>query len=88
MKPIEVLPDEEMHARAAPEKIAADLAFDLGLPVPPVQLTAFQTKGGSVPAGVSLVMYPTQWAWEHVKTAEVTPTVRRGATGYTLMDRA
>jgi hypothetical protein len=84
MKPIEALRDEATHARAAREKIAADLAFDLGLPVPPVQLTMYQMTKGMIPAGVSLVMYPVQWSWDQVKTAEVKPTVHGAALAKVL----
>lgn len=53
------------HARAAREKIAADLAHDLELPVPPCQLALLDDPpGGCVPTVViSLVMYPRQFPW-------------------------
>ena len=56
-------------ARAAREKIAADLAYDLGLPVPPVVLYKREEDGliSSKHVSVSLVMYPRQWAWGQVK---------------------
>lgn len=84
MKPIEALRDEAVHARAAREKIAADLAFDLCLPVPAVQLTTYHSEKGDVPAGVSLVMYPIQWPWEQVKEAEVQATIHGAALAKVL----
>ena len=54
------------HARAAREKIASDLAHDLGVRVPPVVL--YQRQG--FPSGeeefvcVSLVMHRRQWSWQ------------------------
>ena len=53
--------------RAAHEKIAADLAFDLGLPVPPAVLVDGKACGGLVQAAVvSLVLYPEVHRWDHV----------------------
>jgi hypothetical protein len=54
---------------AAREKIAADLAHDLGLSVPPAQLAQHaEGGGGSDPAVVvSLVMYRTQWSWDQLR---------------------
>jgi hypothetical protein len=55
-------------ARAAREKIAADLAFDLGAPVPPVVLTVRNDSAEEERfVCCSLVMYPRQWSWEQVK---------------------
>ena len=68
LKPVKKLEDHAERAVAAREKIASDLAFDLSLPVPPALLTA-QPGAPPLPGGavVSLVMYPVQWAWEHVR---------------------
>jgi hypothetical protein len=70
LKPANAHQNAEQVSRAAREKIASDLAYDLGLPVPPAVLTTRDP----VPPGcesavvVSLIMYPRQWAWEHVRT--------------------
>jgi hypothetical protein len=54
----------QSHRRAAREKIAADLAFELGLSVPPVLLTENgKTADAERFAAVSLVMYPIQISW-------------------------
>ena len=51
--------------RAAHEKIAADLAFDLGLPIPPAILVDGKACGGLVQAAVvSLVLYPEIHKWD------------------------
>ena len=72
LKPIFDHPDEPAVCRAAREKIAADLAFDLGLPVPPVQLCIRRGGRARIPAAVSLVMYPRQWAWEQIRHLPLT----------------
>jgi hypothetical protein len=68
LKPIKRLDDHQERAVAAREKIASDLAYDLGLPVPPAVLVPHPGSpplpGGAI---VSLVMYPVQWAWEQVR---------------------
>lgn len=52
--------------RTAHEKIAADLAFDLALPVPPAVLVDGTSCGGKVRAAVvSLVLYPEVQKWSH-----------------------
>jgi hypothetical protein len=79
MKPIHSHEDEQVVCRAAREKIAADLAHDLGVPVPPVQLTTRSDGRNVKPVAVSLVMYPRQWAWEQVKTQPVGETVHGAA---------
>lgn len=55
--------------RAAREKIASDLAFELGVPVPPVLLAV----NGQVPdaerwACVSLLLFPHQFSWGQVRS--------------------
>lgn len=57
--------------RAAREKIASDLAHDLGLPVPPVLLVnrKAETEGEETAACVSLVLYPSQHSWSYAKFA-------------------
>jgi hypothetical protein len=62
--------------RAAHEKIASDLAFDLGLPVPPVVM--WRRRQVSVPeqealCAVSLVPFEPVHKWQHV---EATPAAR------------
>jgi len=70
MKPLKPNNDEGSHSRAAREKIAADLAHDLHLRVPPALLTVRQ----EVPAGctpnvvVSLILCPYQWSWGTVRS--------------------
>jgi hypothetical protein len=59
--------DIAVHPRAAHEKIAADLAIDLGLPVPPAILVDGTASGGLVQAAVvSLVLYPEMYKWSQV----------------------
>ncbi len=54
------------HPRAAHEKIAADLAFDLGLPVPPAILVdGIRCQGLVRAAVVTLVLFPEVQKWEH-----------------------
>ncbi len=54
-------------AIAAREKIAADIAFDLNIPVPPVVL-APHVEGlpSNLPVCISLVLYPSQALWNAV----------------------
>lgn len=56
--------------RAAREKIASDLAYDLGISVPPVIL-ADRANAGAEEAyvAVSLVMFPRQDSWDTVRRA-------------------
>lgn len=61
LKPLKRQP---AHRRAAREKIAADLACEVGLCVPPVLLTENgKTTDAERFAAVSLVMYPIQISW-------------------------
>lgn len=54
--------------RAAREKIASDLAADVGVCVPPVILARrFEAAGEETCVCVSLVMYPRQWSWGQVR---------------------
>ena len=74
MKPAKTLSGTRDHrinrerARAAREKIAADLAHDLHLPVPPVILHRREGEDvtSSRQVSISLVMYPKQWPWAQV----------------------
>lgn len=60
---------ERWPAPAAKEKIASDLAFELGLPVPPAVLYSRPGGDGAYPSEVvlSLVMYARQWPWETIR---------------------
>ena len=69
MKPAREMPDDLQHCRAAREKIASDLAHDLGLPVPPACLSKYELR----PVVVSLVMYPRQWPWKIVNENQPKP---------------
>jgi len=60
----------QQKARAACEKIASDLAYELDLPVPPAvlsQRSALQDQWCEEEVVISLVMYPRQWSWAQVK---------------------
>ncbi|MCS3859798.1 hypothetical protein [Salinibacter ruber] len=60
----------QQKARAACEKIASDLAYELGLPVPPAVLSQRsdpQDQWCEEEVVLSLVMYPRQWSWAQVK---------------------
>lgn len=69
MKPTKPHEGAARSARAAREKIASDLAHDLGLPLPPAVLaTRSDTPPGcEATVVVTLVMYPAQHYWEQVK---------------------
>ena len=77
LKPANPHPDAANRARAAREKLASDLAFDLGLCVPPVLLAnrANPPAGCESAVAVTLVMYPRQWPWEQIRgyPLDVTP---------------
>lgn len=68
MKPRRRDPDPR-KARAAREKICADLAHDLGVTVPPVVLAQRDDAPPDEENAVcvSLVLYPRQFPWEQVK---------------------
>jgi hypothetical protein len=67
LKPTRTDPNPS-RARAAREKIAADLAYELGVPVPPVVLGERHEHGSDERyVSVSLVMYPRQWSWRQTK---------------------
>lgn len=55
--------------RAAREKIAADLAHDLGLCIPPVLLAQRNDAKSNEEEHVcvSLVLYPKQWSWKQLR---------------------
>lgn len=77
LKPAKDHPDSARHRRAAREKIASDLACDLGLPVPPAVLwNRPSVEGGEQRAVVlTLVMFPRQWPWQMVRTRAMDDTV-------------
>lgn len=56
--------------RAAREKIASDLAYDLGVDVPPVLLATRDDAASNEErfVAVSLVLYPVQLSWEQVRS--------------------
>ncbi|HEX3477231.1 MAG TPA: hypothetical protein VHT91_19550 [Kofleriaceae bacterium] len=68
MKPRRRDPDPR-RARAAREKICADLAHDVGCRVPPVVLSRREGEPFDEERAccVSLVMYPRQYPWEQIK---------------------
>jgi hypothetical protein len=66
LKPTRRDPDPA-RARAAREKIASDLAHDLGVPVPPVVLSEVRNGSEERFVALSLVMFPLQWAWSQTK---------------------
>jgi hypothetical protein len=84
MKPVHDHLDDQIVCRAAREKIAADLAYDLGLPVPPAQLTTWLEGKSSKPVVVSLVMYPTQFAWLQVRGLPIPQSVHGAALAAVL----
>jgi hypothetical protein len=54
------------HARAAREKIASDLAYDLGITVPPVVLARYRHATDEENICASLVMYPAAYSWSEI----------------------
>jgi hypothetical protein len=76
-KPKKIDQGPSPYPRAAHEKIAADLAYDLGLPVPPVKLHRWQ---GAPPHGdqplvaISLVPFLNVHRWEEI---EIFPEICR-----------
>ena len=70
------------YRRAAREKIAADLAFDLGVDVPPANLAISEVGGKSERfVSISLVMFPHQFSWGEMrellpKDTELSRTLR------------
>jgi len=68
LKPRKKDPDPRC-ARAAREKICADLAYEVGCRVPPVVLARRENgpPGEETACSVSLVMYPRQFPWEQIK---------------------
>ncbi len=74
LKP-ELRDDGEANQRAAREKIAADLAHDIGLTVPPVLLARREDRepGEEEFVCVSLVLTRTQWSWRQIR-----PILERG----------
>jgi len=71
LKPSKIDGNHANHPRAAHEKIAADLAFDLGLPVSPAVLVDGKKCSGLVSeAVVSLVMFPEVHKWSHIMSVQ------------------
>lgn len=71
LKPVKPHPNNALScARAAREKISADLAHDLDLMVPPATLTQLENApdGCEKAVVVTLVMFPKQHPWETVKS--------------------
>lgn len=60
---------DRLQYRAAREKIAADLAYDIDLCVPPVLLATRQDAPDNEERNVcvSLVLYPRQWSWKQLR---------------------
>lgn len=76
LKPTRNAPPVSKHPRAAHEKIAADLAFDLQLPVPAAVLVDGTKCGSPVSeAVVSLVMYPEVHKWKHAVSNQASKAV-------------
>jgi hypothetical protein len=76
LKPTRIDPPFTVHPRAAHEKIASDLAFDLGLPVPPAILVDGRQCGTVVAAAViSLVMYPEVHKWSHAVATQAAAAI-------------
>ncbi len=73
LKPVRPHSDAATVSRAAREKIAADLAHDLGLPVPPVQLVQLDDApdGCEKAVAVSLIMYPVQHSWSLINQIDL-----------------
>lgn len=80
MKPLKPAESPE-HARAAREKIVSDLAFDLGIIVPPVLLSKRENQPSTEEpfVCVSRVMFPVQWPWELIKRFVVDPSLNQKA---------
>lgn len=85
-KPIAAPDENPERARAAREKIASDLAFDLGLSVPPAQLATMTIADRVRPVVLSLEMYPESWIWPEVAAQSTGPSVYGAALGKVLAD--
>src|SRR5206468_12857702 len=64
------MPPVAQHPRAAHEKIAADLAYDLGLPLPPVVLWEYVHAGPQEERymAISAEAFPNAHMWRQVLT--------------------
>lgn len=73
LKPANAHGDEATHCRAAREKIASDLSYDLGLGLPPAQLTIRDAPppGCTPHVVISLLQYSKQWPWSAIKAVPV-----------------
>ncbi len=76
LKPASAHPDARQRCRAAREKIASDLAFDLEILVPPAQLYTLPSPptGCEEAVAISLVMFPVQWPWSQVRSCTIDAT--------------
>lgn len=73
-KPRETKPPPSQFPRAAYEKIASDLAYDLGLPVPPVTLWTASSKLGLPIENLAVSLFPFSGpisAWNVVEDVPV-----------------
>lgn len=75
--------ESSAHARAAREKICSDLAYELGVDVPPVLLVEREGCPAHEEqyACVSRVMHPRQWSWMQIKRFVVDPSLDARVNG-------
>lgn len=90
LKPGVRLPDADRKCHAAREKIAADLAFDLSLPVPPAILwrRPGQPTHVETQVVVSQFVYPEDVKWFMVEYGNVRPVVLSSDEAAEILRRA